>query len=231
MGRLIYIYTLSDPSTNTVKYIGKTVDIKQRYKDHIKVAKSTNIHTPNINWVRSLINEGKQPIMEIIDEIDCDWEWLEQYWISQFKTWGFNLKNITDGGDTNPMNNPTSRKKVSDKLKGVAKSQEHNDKISKSKLGVSIHSEEQKRKYSENHRGGGNPMFGVKHNKSSLLKMKIPVLQYDLDGNFIKEWTSAADIQRENNSMLAKSINRCAKGNRATAYGYKWEYKNKKGRG
>lgn len=32
---LEYIYTLSDPITNVVKYIGKTNDISNRFKRHI----------------------------------------------------------------------------------------------------------------------------------------------------------------------------------------------------
>jgi hypothetical protein len=169
--------------------------------------------------------------MDIIDETYGAWEWLEIYWISQFKTWGFNLKNITDGGDYNPMTNPISRKKVSDKLKGVSKSQIHKAKISESKLGVSVHSDEQKESYSKSNSGDGNPMFNKKHTNEALSKMKLSVLQYSLDNIFIKEWPSAVDIESENNNMLARSINRCAKGDRETAYGFKWVYKNKKGRG
>jgi len=129
------------------------------------------------------------------------------------------------------MSNPLSRQKLSEKLKGVPKSQEHKDKVSKAKLGVHVHSEEQKKKYSEENSGNKNSMYGKKHNIESLKKMKQPVLQYTLDGDFIKEWGSAVDIERENHGMLAKSINRCAKGSRETAYGFKWVYKNLKGRG
>lgn len=37
--------------------------------------------------------------MTIIDETLEDWKTLEQYWICQFKSWGFNLTNITNGGE------------------------------------------------------------------------------------------------------------------------------------
>jgi group I intron endonuclease len=213
-----------------VKYIGKTTNPKDRLRCHIKDATANRRNNLSCNWVKSLLKNGLEPKMDIIDETYGAWEWLEIYWISQFKTWGFNLKNITDGGDYNPMTNPISRKKVSDKLKGVSKSQKHKDKISESKLGVSVHSNEQKEIYSKLNSGNGNPMFNKKHTNKSLSKMKLSVLQYSLDNVFIREWSSAADIERETN-MLAKSINRCAKGNRKTAYGFKWIYKNKKGRG
>ena len=77
--------------------------------------------------------------------------------------------------------------------------------------------------------GNRNPMHGKKHTNNALSKMKLPVLQYTLNDEFITEWPSAADIERET-AMSARSINRCAKGDRMTAYGFKWVYKNKKGR-
>ena len=48
-----------------------------------------------------------------------------------------------------------------------------------------------------------------------------PILQYDLDGNFIREWECAYDVGKEVN----KGINRCLKGRRKTAYGFIWKYK------
>lgn len=226
----VYIYTLSDPITNIVKYVGKSINPKDRLRCHIKDAKTKRRNNLSCNWIKSLLNKGLEPKMDIIDETYGEWEWLEIYWIEQFKVWGFKLKNITSGGDYNPMSNPISRKKVSDKLKNIPKSQKHKDKISQTKIGVSIHTEEQKVKYSEMNSGINNPMYNKKHTTDTLEKMKLTVLQYNLDGDFIKEWASAADIERETD-MLARSINRCAKGSRPTAYGYKWEYKNKKGRG
>ena len=52
-------------------------------------------------------------------------------------------------------------------------------------------------------------------------KLKKPILQFDLDGNFIKEWPSATDVGRE----IQSNICMCLKGKKQTAYGYKWFYK------
>ena len=49
-----------------------------------------------------------------------------------------------------------------------------------------------------------------------------PILQYDLDGNFIREWPSATDVGKE----FRKGINNCLKGRAKTSYGYIWRYKN-----
>jgi len=228
----IYIYTLSDPITNAVKYVGKTTNIKRRYQTYMKESRKKNKNSLVITWVKSLSKFGLKPKMEIIDEIYGEWEWLEQYWISQFKTWGFKLKNMTEGGDYNPANLPEVKDKISKALKGVVKTKEHKLNISKSKLGNPVHNSVSKKKISEATIGENNPMYGKKHSDESLSKMKLKVLQFDLSGNLIKEWDSAADVERdESNSWLARSVNRCAKGDRSTAYGFKWVYKNKKGRG
>ena len=51
--------------------------------------------------------------------------------------------------------------------------------------------------------------------------LKIPILQYDLDGNFIREWPSATDVGIEVKSFIC----RCLKGKVPSAYGFIWKYK------
>ena len=48
-----------------------------------------------------------------------------------------------------------------------------------------------------------------------------PILQYSLDGNFIREWSSATDVGLE----VQSNICQCLKGRIKSAYGYKWVYK------
>ena len=50
------------------------------------------------------------------------------------------------------------------------------------------------------------------------------VIQYDLNGKFIKEWNSMADVWREL-GIRASLICRCCKGLRTQTYGYIWKYK------
>ncbi len=50
------------------------------------------------------------------------------------------------------------------------------------------------------------------------------ILQYDLEGNFIKEWISLREVERKLN-IPRSSISRCAKGSRNSSGGYKWKYK------
>ena len=48
-----------------------------------------------------------------------------------------------------------------------------------------------------------------------------PILQFDLDGNFIREWECTADVGRKVHGTICQ----CLKGRIKTAYGYIWKYK------
>jgi hypothetical protein len=106
---LTYIYTLSDPRTNQVRYVGKTVNPKQRKHNHSNIARDKNTHKRN--WINQLKKEGIKPVFEIIDEVTEDWKFWERYWIQQFKIWGFSLTNTTLGGEGLETGNQTSFKK------------------------------------------------------------------------------------------------------------------------
>ena len=95
-----YIYILQDPDTLSVRYVGKTTNFKKRLYQHTnKKVQEYSRKRHLSNWLLKLIKNNKKPIMTIIDETENDWRNLEIYWISQFKSWGFNLVNLTIGGD------------------------------------------------------------------------------------------------------------------------------------
>jgi hypothetical protein len=52
-------------------------------------------------------------------------------------------------------------------------------------------------------------------------QLKKVILQYDLDGNFIKEWHCGV----RNMPDEYKNAGGCAKNNKGTLYGYQWRYK------
>ena len=60
-------------------------------------------------------------------------------------------------------------------------------------------------------------------NRDNCRKSKNkPILQFDLDGNFVREWECTADVGKE----VKDNICHCLKGDYKTAYGYIWKYKN-----
>lgn len=60
------------------------------------------------------------------------------------------------------------------------------------------------------------------NNNYSLSK---PVLQYDLLGNFIREWPSMIKVEEEL-GIYNSSISQCCLGNLKSAGGFIWKYKN-----
>ena len=69
-----------------------------------------------------------------------------------------------------------------------------------------------------------NERHGTKPEKRRYNPM-IPVLQYDLQGDFISEWPCAIDAERKLSGKETGAISHCARGKTKTAYGYVWKYK------
>ena len=68
MGNKVFIYVLECPITNEVRYIGKTINLLDRLRGHIKTSKKLKTHKDK--WVNNLINEGLKPIIKEIDYVD-----------------------------------------------------------------------------------------------------------------------------------------------------------------
>ena len=68
-----------------------------------------------------------------------------------------------------------------------------------------------------------NCNYGTRNERQGLGHSK-PIEQYDLEGNFIKEWDSAAQVERDL-GFNHQNISKCCLGQQKTAYNYKWRYK------
>lgn len=257
-----FIYSLSDPITGEIRYIGKSNNPKKRILDHVRENKTSN-RSHKISWIKSLISKDLLPIVEIVDEVPkLDWEFWEQYWISQFKHWGFNLTNISPGGYNNNYKRTTETKK----------------KMGVSKLGKKL-SIEQRKKISESiklkakenplyNRGNGNSRkfldkdllyqkyiienlslnkcasffcvskktvftniteYSFKKDKSKWIRQLASnpekhILQFDKDGNFIKEWIGLKNITKEL-GINSNNISNCCRGVTKSTGGFIWKYK------
>ena len=141
-----YIYTLEHPTSGEIRYVGKTINISLRLTNHL--TNKTNTHCRC--WIKSLQKENQLPILRVIDEIDGkEWQWLEKYWIEQFRQWGFNLTNHTKGGEGHYgfKASDQTRLKMSKTRKGRELSKEAKDKISLKNKGK-IRIEKNKKKIS-----------------------------------------------------------------------------------
>lgn len=98
MSRDCFIYSLEYPEGN-IRYVGKTiVGLDCRLRNHLIGSNKAKTHKNN--WVKKVLREGAKPIIRHIDTVsETEWQFWEQYWISQFRVWGFSLTNTTHGGD------------------------------------------------------------------------------------------------------------------------------------
>lgn len=216
--KITYIYTLSDPRTNEIRYVGKSDNPLNRLNEHIRKAKYS--HTHKNNWINLLIKMNIKPIIEIIDIVnigECDF-W-EQYWIDTFKIWGFNLTNIALGGIGGNLGEIVNAK-ISKKLKNRKFSEET---ISKMKISAKNRklSDEGRKKLSISRMGSGNSMFGKQRPESS--KQYRDVIQLDINSNYIKTWKGITIASKK------LKINRCGitdvcNNRKKTAGGYVWKY-------
>lgn len=257
-----FIYSLCDPITDEIRYIGKTDQyLKQRLYSHIQECKS-NKKSHKISWIKSLLFQDLRPFIKVIDEVPQEeWKYWECYYIELYRSKGCNLTNLTDGGQggSGYKHTQESRNRMRKSKLGQKLSEEHKEKISKSII----------QKSSENpyYNRSGNNMKHDPIDKDLLYKLYIienlsmvniskilkcgkkkiwdniqnydikkdkeiwksqcasqkvkKVIQYNLDGNFIKEWESAVSVYKE----LKIKPDKCCRGEAKSAGGFIWKYK------
>ncbi|MGW2936067.1 GIY-YIG nuclease family protein [Streptomyces sp. NPDC001156] len=96
-GRMAWIYTLSDPRSGEVRYVGVTTrSLAERLRGHISDAGRQDHKS---RWIRSLLKEGVSPVMTEIEAVPVeDHGEAEQRWIAAYRANGARLTNATDGG-------------------------------------------------------------------------------------------------------------------------------------
>ncbi len=183
MENATYIYALSDPRTDIIKYIGQSQNIKKRFREHRK-HKHSSVYK---NWVSVLRKEGVKIKIEVIDSVPTEeWAFWEQHYISLYRSWNFPLENISNGGAINSSYEVSKRIRAS----GVYERQR------------------------ERMKGDKNP---------ARINQR-PVLQYDLNNKFIREWRSSAVAAKELN-LFSSGIARTVNGQNKHCGGFKWKYK------
>ena len=114
------IYTLSDPRTDVVRYVGVTFRARRRFNEHLSRAMNGG-GTYRDCWIRSLVNAGIRPAYQVIEQGQgAGWQDRERFWIAHYRIEG-KLTNLTDGGDGTPGLPPSEkcRQAVSLAHKGI----------------------------------------------------------------------------------------------------------------
>ena len=209
---IIYGYYLP---LNDKWYVGQTINEKRRKAEHKSDALRNKF--PNIHFHRAIRKYGYESfeyhVLETIEgssraSIASKLNDCESYWVSTLDSLD-NGYNLTSGGSQCIQADSVQQAKR-EKMLGRELSQETKDKMSKSAKGR-IKSDAHRKAISETLTG----RFNVKTSK--------PVNQFDLEGNFIKLFESAHEVERQlgiSNSSVAS----VARGQRNTAGGYRWSY-------
>jgi group I intron endonuclease len=224
-----YIYTLSHPLTGEIVYVGKTItSLSNRLSGHLFDSKRHNRKL--CTWIRKL---AKQRLTPLIEELDtCSEEQsseMERFYIQMFKSWNFVLKNHTEGGEglvgfahsqktrhlksqqVKGENNPFYGKKHTDDVK---------ERISRANKNRKMGAEfsEKRKEYMKN-----NPLS--KETRSKIAEAnKIPIVQLDMNLNYITTHKSTADACVSVSGALDSHICSCCKGKRKSHKGFKWMY-------
>jgi group I intron endonuclease len=218
------IYKITNPKGEV--YIGCSKDLDKRKNDY----KLFKVKTQPL-ILESLYTYGwVNHIFEILEYTDNLKE-REKYWIKKLDSFNNGLNNNRGGGGPETHTEET-RKLISEKgktnkgnrenshWKGKKYSEQHVINLSLSKKGKPSHwkgktrSEENKLKISQSKKGKPIPA----NNKH--------ILQFDKQGNFIKEWPSTRAAKRETG---AKNVFEVASGYKNQLYkssgGFIWKYK------
>jgi hypothetical protein len=124
-----FVYTISDPRDNLVKYIGITTDIKNRFSKHNSFRQSKEGILKK-NWIIKLKNLGLNPVFDIIDEGTIDYcQEAETNYIKLYKSFGAKLKNRQKIGFLFKHTEETKRK-LSEFRKGKKASEDTKLKLS-----------------------------------------------------------------------------------------------------
>jgi group I intron endonuclease len=213
---MIGIYRITNPNNRI--YIGQSTNIEERWKKYEKMYCKDQ---PSI--YNSLKKYGfKQHKFEVIEE--CLVEQLDDreiYWGKHYDVLSNKHLNNRLGRGFGSYDSEETKKKKSESNKGISRNkgniltQEHKDKISKSKKG---------KKYNVTKTRKDKNIPRTYHVLSVVEAKSKPVLQYDLKGNFVKEWNSGAIAAKELN-MYQSNINSCCNGKINSSKGYIWKFK------
>ena len=155
----VTIYSLHNPLTNELRYVGKTTaPLRKRLANHVHAARKYRHYTAS--WIKSLLEQGVRPVIREIEVVDLEFgSERERHWIAYYRASGARLTNLTDGGDGQAPGfrhsaevrarcgnasrqawlDPEYRQRVTSKLRGRERTAEHRQAISVAKRGSGHH--------------------------------------------------------------------------------------------
>ena len=166
---MFYIYYLtSELDDYNPRYIGYTINLEKRLKEHLKARNFEKSHKSN--WIKSLYNKGLNPIIKEVEVVSSIEEALEKeiFYISEYKE-KYKLTNSTSGGEISKTFTDHLKNKISNSLKEYFKTNDNWCKGKRYKL-----SEESRLSMLEKQgdkTGENNNFYGKNHTEESKKKI------------------------------------------------------------
>jgi hypothetical protein len=205
---VVFIYALLDPVSSQVRYIGKSINPKKRLNKHLHYAKN-NTKSHKDAWLNGLLKRGLQPFIKILQVTTADkWRDVEKSLIKSHRKTK-SLLNMMPGGEGVPSGHIPWNKG----LKGVCKANsgsfqpgEHRSCATEFKKNEHFSPE-------------------TEWKSGQVAPNRICISQYDLSGNFIKDYPSYKTAARSigvtyiaiRNCIKVTKTNKCR--------GYLWKIK------
>lgn len=210
---------------NGKKYIGKDINNNPKYLGSGSILKKAIKKYGKENF--------KKEILECCSSKEELWQ-REEYWLKFYDVESNPLfYNRTNKAYGNSGQTQDGKRKISESRKGWTPSDETKKRMSENRKGHKMYNDGEWRLKIKKALTGIKRSDETKQKQSEIRKgkssqTKKPVLQYDKQGNFIKEYPSATEAAKALNKKSGAAITEVCngKGNRKSIYGYIWKYKN-----
>lgn len=81
MGRVHWVYALTEPETDEVRYVGVTADLFVRYKSHVYLKHGRGFNKELVAWIQSLVATGGAPGLRTLERTktpnSCEAKWIK----------------------------------------------------------------------------------------------------------------------------------------------------------
>jgi hypothetical protein len=220
------IYKLIDPTTNKIRYVGKTEkELSQRLLGHINDLTRKRRFENKQQWIKELLKIGYCPLISLLEECNSEISSeREIYWINLLKR-DNNLLNIISNNFLEHSEFVSSHKS-----KKVYQYSITGDFIfawnSITEASISLDTENSNICFAA---GGKRKLAGdyqwryyKKDNIGLYTKdiFKKKVYKYDYEGNFICEYSSGNTVD----DIKPKLISKCCNGSLKTVYGFRYSF-------
>ncbi len=132
----VYLYALLDPRTKEPRYVGKSVRHPSlRIPEHFAKARTHTGPAHKGAWLRLLDRLSMKPELFILGRCPAEsWRECERFWIAHLRSKGYDLLNVSLGGDGGGMQGRRCslehRRKISESNKGRVVTPETRQRIS-----------------------------------------------------------------------------------------------------